>query len=731
MNAMPCNQDRTRLLLKLLGDRGHRFSLFARILLCLASASAADAYVLSNPTNKWPLGEIKFTLLLGPAGRTLEDGNTSWDQVAVDAANVWNSDLTPVLLNASAGAGTPLQQDKKNQVFWSSNVYGMSFGGAVALTLVWRSGGKTTEADIVVDNTLRWDSYRDAISNHTGGMLTNDLQRVLVHEFGHALGLNHPDDAGQSVAAIMNSIIADLNYLTSDDIAGLQALFPPEMTRPGVSIKSPANGARVLQTDITVTGTATDNALAERVLYQLNGGAFQDAVTTNVAGSINWSAMASVAPGSNIFGVKSVDTSTNESTLVTRSFFLIVSNIVTLLTDGAGVISPNLNGLGLEIGRGYTITALPSAGNVFSNWTGGLTSSLARFTFLMQSNLVLQANFVTNPFLPVKGTFTGLFRETNTAHLESSGSFTLKLTDQGAYTGKLLLAGKSHSFSGRLNLDGQATNYITRGTNSVLTLEMLLDLSTNRTERISGTVGDGVWMAELLANRSVFNAATNAAPWTGLYTLIVPGTNEPAVGPGGDSYGTVKVDAAGNVKLSGKLADNTTLSQKAPLSKNGEWPLYLSLYSKKGSLCSWVQIDTNFPAAGLWGVLDWFKPTVTKGLYASGFTNQAALTGSSYVPPPTKTNKVIALTDAVITMSGGNLGGTLTNYVTLTQDNKVTTTNAGLSLTFTLSSGLLKGNFIHPATAKKTSFTGVLLQTNNSGSGFFSGTNKSGRVLLQ
>ena len=439
----------------------------------------------------------------------------------------------------------------------------------------------------------------------------------------------------------------------------------------------------------------------------------------------------SLAPGSNTFGVKSVDTSTNESTLVTRSFFYAVSNVVSLLTNGAGVISPNLNGFGLEIGRGYTVTALPSAGNVFSNWTGGLTSSLARLTFMMQSNLVLQANFVTNPFPLVKGTFAGLFRETNTTHHESSGSFTLKLTDQGAYTGKLLLAGKSHSFSGRFNLDGQATNYITCGTNSALTLEMLLDLSTNQTDRIIGTVGDGVWMAELLANRSVFNAATNAAPWAGLYTLIVPGTNDPAAGPGGDSYGTVKVDAAGNVKLSGKLADNTTLSQKAPLSKNGEWPLYLSLYSKKGSLCSWVQFDTNLPAAGLWGVLDWFKPTVTKGLYASGFTNQTALTGSSYLPPPTMTNPVIALNNGTVTMSGGNLAGPLTNFVTLTQDNKVTTTNAGLSLTFTLSSGLLKGSFTHPATAKKISFTGALLQTNNSGSGFFSGTNESGEVLLQ
>jgi Matrixin/Divergent InlB B-repeat domain len=708
----------------------------AALLCSLAGGPAAKGYVFSFTNANWPLGEIPFSLLLGSAGRTLKDGNTSWDRVATDATGLWNAELTPVRLTTAPGNGFASPSDKMNQVFWSSSVYGMSFDDALAVTLLWRSGNKLTEADIVVDQRFRWDSYRDSDANHVDPLqsdprlrYTNDLQRVLVHEFGHALGLDHPDEAGQTVSSIMNSVIQNLNYLTADDIAGIEALFPPETTRPTVAIQSPSIGARVSQPDLTVLGTAKDNALADQVLYQLNGGTFQNAVTTNVASTINWSAMVSLKPASNTFCVKSVDTSTNESTVVSRSFFYVVSNAVTLQTNGAGVISPDLNGFGLEIGRGYTITALPSSGNVFSNWTGGLTSSLARLTFLMQSNLVLQANFVTNPFMPVAGTFTGLFRETTTARQESSGSFTLKLTGSGTYSGKLLVAGVSHSFSGRFDLDGRATNHMTRGTNSALGLDLTLDLGTNGLERITGTVSDGFWSADLLANRSVFNAATKPAPWAGLYTLIIPGTNDPAVGTGGDSYGTVRIDANGNVKLSGKLSDNTTLTQKAPLSKRGEWPVYVPLYSKKGSLFSWVQFDTNFPAAGLKGVLDWFKPTVTKGLYAVGFTNQSSLIGSSYLPPAAKTNRVVTLADGTIIMSGGNSSST--NFVTLTQDNKVTTTNAGLSLTFTLSSGLFKGSFIHPTTAKKTSFTGALLQTNNSGSGFFLESNDSGQVSLR
>jgi hypothetical protein len=67
----------------------------------------------------------------------------------------------------------------------------------------------------------------------------------------------------------------------------------------------------------------------------------------------------------------------------------------------------------------------------------------------------------------------------------------------------------------------------------------------------------------------------------------------------------------------------------------------------------------------------------------------------------------------------------------LSRDNKVTTTNAGLSLTFTLPSGLFKSAFLHPVSGQQPSFTGALVQTNDSGCGFFSGTYESGWVLLQ
>ena len=51
-----------------------------------------------------------------------------------------------------------------------------------------------------------------------------NITPLLIHELGHAIGLGHPDEAGQDVVAIMSST-SDVETVQPDDIAGARALY--------------------------------------------------------------------------------------------------------------------------------------------------------------------------------------------------------------------------------------------------------------------------------------------------------------------------------------------------------------------------------------------------------------------------------------------------------------------------------------------------------------------------
>jgi hypothetical protein len=172
-----------------------------------------------------------------------------------------------------------------------------------------------------------------------------------------------------------------------------------------------------------------------------------------------------------------------------------------------------------------------------------------------------------------------------------------------------------------------------------------------------------------------------------------------------------------------------------PVSKNGEWPWYASLYGGKGSVLSWVTLSTNAPPSGsLTGELSWIKLTMpTPKLYTNGFTNQVPLIGSIYQPPGT--NRILMFTNAEVDFYGGNLSDPFTNLVALRANNTVSNRTAiqPLTLTFTLPSGAFNGSAtVLDGVRKRTlPFKGAVLQRQNYGAGFFLGTNQSGRVLLR
>ena len=160
--------------------------------------------------------------------------------------------------------------------------------------------------------------------------------------------------------------------------------------------------------------------------------------------------------------------------------------------------------------------------------------------------------------------------------------------------------------------------------------------------------------------------------------------------------------------------------------------MYMPLYAGKGMVLSWVQLSTN-GVRSVAGDVVWTKNPTPGKYYTNGFALGTTLEGGQYVAPPIgATNRALALTNATVTLSGGNLIAGITNSVVLTNNNvlRINGTN-GLQLTITPSSGLVSGSFVHPQSRVITPIKAVLRQGQTNLHGFFLGPNLSGQIILQ
>jgi hypothetical protein len=167
---------------------------------------------------------VVMQVSLGSGTRILRDGFTSFNDSAIDALKTWNPYMAHMQFSWIKNSPViPDQNDDEMSVFFDSSVFGQKFGsGVLAVTLLNYRNGNFEQTDTVFNTAISWDSYR--------GPLTPpifDFHRVAIHEFGHTVGLDHPDQAQpkQNVVAIMNSIVSNLDTLAQDDINGAIAIY--------------------------------------------------------------------------------------------------------------------------------------------------------------------------------------------------------------------------------------------------------------------------------------------------------------------------------------------------------------------------------------------------------------------------------------------------------------------------------------------------------------------------
>jgi len=514
--------------------------------------------------------------------------------------------------------------------------------------------------------------------------------------------------------------------LTSGTVGGVDVRDLANQIPPTLTITSPKSGQRFSNEIATATGKAADNVQVTDVWFEFNGAGWQLAQTSN--GWTNWTASLDLTPGTNTFRAYAVDRQSNTSSTNTVRFVYVVSDRLVLQINGNGTVKPDLNGQLLEIGKNQTLTATPAEGYAFCGWTGGVSTNTGKLTFVMQSNLVLQANFIPNPFVAVKGTYQGLFYPAEGRTAQNSGCLTATTTDKGKYTAKLQVGGKTYSFTGQFSCGGNASQSV--APKGLAPLAVVLELDLAGGDAMRGQVSGETWVADLTANRSTFDARTNTAPQTAKYTMVIPGDDASTTAPGGESIGTVKVDAGGKVKLAGTLADGTKITQAAGLSKEGLWPACVSLYRGQGLILGWLTFADR-PADDFSGTLDWIKPAQQAAkYYPAGFAIRTEAVGARYLQP-TRGSRVINLSAGQVWFANGNLGQSFTNQVTLGTDNKVINlSNNKTILTVTPSTGLFKGSVTDPGTTRSLGINGVVLQKQNAGFGFFLGTNQTGRVFF-
>jgi hypothetical protein len=406
---------------------------------------------------------------------------------------------------------------------------------------------------------------------------------------------------------------------------------------------------------------------------------------------------------------------TNESSQTVS--FIVTNSNSNLFQAGA---SPAIDASGTLTftpgDQGGTVTVGVQAKDNGGTSNGGVDiSAFQTMTIVMPSN----------PFQAVTGSYAGLFYDTNTIANASSGYFSLLLASNGTFTGYILGAGDSNTFSGQFDVSNEYASV----TASTSTLDLTLDTSTNAVDG-SITNSTGGWGGPVLAYRAGYSASSNTS-LAGVYLATMPGFEDPTAGPAGDSIFSITISNNGRVSLSGTMADGTAAVQESQISTAGYYPLYVPLYTggSGGSVIGWLDFTGSLSdSVSTNSTLTWFDITGATSLYPGGFTNQGVLAASLYNSAQAN---LLGFTSGSLVLSGGNLATNLTNAVTIA-NNLITVTapTNGLTLTINSSTGEIQGSFVDPSDSHTNALHAAILQDTNIAPGYFIGTSEGGSFLL-
>lgn len=246
-------------------------------LFCLGPARAAHGYALEGYW--WHTPTIAMRIQLGSSkDLVLADGSVDFNSVAVNALQLWNQQLggTQFTWTIAASGTAASQGDNINSMQFSSTVYGDEFGaGVLAITLLNVSGNSINENDVLFNTANQFNSFHGT-TTEAGTQGYFDLHRIAVHELGHVLGLDHPDEDGQIVAAIMNAFVSTTDSLQADDVAGAVSLYgaptdPPPTTGQSQVLQISTRGRVETGDNVMIGGFIIQGSVTKRVIVRAIG----------------------------------------------------------------------------------------------------------------------------------------------------------------------------------------------------------------------------------------------------------------------------------------------------------------------------------------------------------------------------------------------------------------------------------------------------------------------------
>ena len=212
---------------------------FLALVLLLPLASLSYAWVQTGGNEHWRSPAVALTFRLGCENTDhIERWGPCWDDVAKHAMQAWSTAgsrfrFTGRARPTSTAQPSCVQADRTRVVVWGTAICGQPLGyDVLAITSNWAwPSGALTDSDIVFNTAEQWGAYAGPWRYSMA-----DIHRVAMHEFGHTLGLTHPDEHGQRIEAIMNAYADDTETLQADDQEGAQAIYgrDPNYTPPVV-----------------------------------------------------------------------------------------------------------------------------------------------------------------------------------------------------------------------------------------------------------------------------------------------------------------------------------------------------------------------------------------------------------------------------------------------------------------------------------------------------------------